>query len=198
MVADYMLEKYGMSLHIGENIIGGDKFANLDDLENPERQIKEYIDRVLKAFVVSSLDVCIDAARAGSDKFEAFCRTVAGSWPCIEAKTTGLDEFRLTNIPVDGNGPVATHDKDQALDQCIGREITALVAKNPDIEKWDEVAADVKKNLVGTVRPLSVFDPVGRRFNPLLGDTGKPVVKTITAEDVDKIGRDVMDVILEG
>ena len=106
--------------------------------------------------------------------------------------------------------PVATHDKDQALDQCIGREITALVAEDPDIERWDQVADRVKANLVGSIRPIDVPVKTGEfedddgntvptyQFEPLLDNEGRPVVREITAEDIDRLGEAVMSTNFNG
>ena len=106
--------------------------------------------------------------------------------------------------------PVATHDKTQVLNQCMGREITALMTADPSIERWDQVADRVKANLVGSIRPIDVPVKTGEiedefgdkvttyRFEPLLDNEGKPVVREITAEDIDKLGEAVMSTIFNG
>lgn len=86
------------------------------------------------------------------------------------------------------------------INQCIGREITALTDKGVKFESWKDVAAVVKKNLVGTIRPIDV--PVAKgdswKFEPLLDEKGKPVVRAITEEDIDRLGEAVVDVIFGG
>ena len=105
---------------------------------------------------------------------------------------------------------VAMHDKDQPLNQCIGREISAIVKANPEnVGEWKDVADQVKKDLVGVIRPIDVPEIVTSRgkdgeelvehkFRPLVGETGKPVVRAITEADIDAIGPAVLDTILYG
>ena len=40
--------------------------------------------------------------------------------------------------------------------------------------------------------------PIAFQFKPLLGETGKPVVRAITEADIDALGEAVMDTILFG
>ncbi len=58
----------------------------------------------------------------------------------------------------------------------------ALTDKGVKFESWKDVAAEVKKNLVGTIRPIDV--PVAKgnswKFESLLDEKGKPVVRAIT------------------
>ena len=63
--------------------------------------------------------------------------------------------------------------------------------------------------LVGVIRPIDVPEIVTSRgkdgeelvehkFRPLVGETGKPVVRAITEADIDAIGPAVLDTILYG
>ena len=145
---------------------------------------------------------------------------------CLEARTNAIATYRLNKLPLEDAGPaaapgnapvaapvavpVATHDKTQVLNQCMGREITALMTADPSIERWDQVADRVKANLVGSIRPIDVPVKTGEiedefgekvttyKFEPLLDNEGKPVVREITAEDVDRLGEAVMSTILNG
>ncbi|MBO4288262.1 MAG: hypothetical protein J5985_08890 [Kiritimatiellae bacterium] len=202
----YMQDKVGELFHIQENILGNG-IAHFADLKDPKEQITSYLDRVCKSFVMTSVDLFLDAEKAG--KLEQFFDCLSGTWPCIEGKTTGLIEFRLNNLPNVENVPVATHDKDQPLNQCMGREIAAIVKANPNVEGWKDVADQVKKNLIGTIRPIDIAEKqvtttkdgeelVTYTFKPLLGETGKPVIRAITEADIDALGEAVMDTILYG
>ena len=207
-VSEYIQDKYGELFHIQENILAGKKnSAHLEDLTDPQAQITEYLTRTIQTFVMTSIDLFIDAEKAGKDK--EFLSMLSGTWPCIEGKTTGLTEYRLQNIPMDDAAPVATHDKDQPLNQCMGREIAAIVKANPNVEKWEDVAAQVKKNLIGVIRPIDIPEKhvtkaddgeelVEYKFKPLLGSTGKPVIRAITEADIDALGEAVMETILNG
>ena len=181
MVTDYVSKATGQLFHLQENIISGPGLgAHLEDLTDPPKQIKAYLKRAMMEFIMTSIDTWLDAKSAG--KTDAYLSTLTGSWPCIEGKTSGITEFRLKHLPVGDAGPVATHNNDQPLNQCIGREITALTDKGVKFESWKDVAAEVKKNLVGTIRPIDV--PVAKgdswKFEPLLDEKGKPVVRAIT------------------
>ena len=73
-----------------------------------------------------------------------------------------------------------------------------MVEKNPDLLESDDFkdfAAEIKKNLVGTIRPITVPQntPNGIRFVPLLDGNNKPVVRAITAEDIDRLGQACID-----
>lgn len=208
MVTDYVNKATGQLFHINENIIGKGSGARLEDLKDPPKEIAAYLKRAITEFVMASIDTYLDAGKAGKSK--DFFDLMSRSWPCIEGKTTGISEFRLANLPLDDAAPAATHDKDQALDQCMGREIAALMEEDPSIERWDQVAERVKKSLVGTIRPIDVPVKTGEfiddfgdkvttyRFEPLLDGKGRPVVREITAEDVDRLGEAVMSTILNG
>ncbi len=220
--------QFGVPMHICENILGTGRNAKPSDLTNPREQITAYVKKAVTNYVETALGTFFAAEKAG--KLEDFSRSL-GHDICLEAKTESLANYRLMNLPlenveqedggpegVSGNPqvaapaviPVATHDKDQALDQCIGREITALVAEDPDIERWDQVADRVKANLVGSIRPIDVPVKTGEfvdddgnkvptyKFEPLLDNEGKPVVREITAEDVDRLGEAVMSTIFNG
>ena len=207
-VSIHMNTQIGEIFHIEENILGSGRFsAKYEDLTDPKAQLNGYLKRTATSFITTSIDQFIASEKAG--KLPDYLATLNYSWPCIEGKTSGLIEFGLHNLPMDDSAPVATHDKDQPLDQCIGREIAAIVQQNPDVEKWEDVAAQVKKNLVGVVRPMSVLEKGSftdengniietRKFKTQIGQTGKPVVRAITENDLDAIGQDVMDTILYG
>ena len=208
MVTTYLSDYVGELFHIQENILAGEKnIARFADLTDPKKQITDYLTRTIQAFVSTSLDAFIDAEKAG--KIEDYLSYLGGTWPCVEGKTTGITEFRLTTCPPDDTGPVATHDKDQPLNQCIGREIAAIMEANPNAQEWKDVAAQVKTNLVGVIRPIDIPEKhvtkmtdgeelTTYQFKPVLGETGKPVVRAITEADIDALGEAVMDTILFG
>lgn len=129
--------------------------------------------------------------------------------PAFKREDFGITEFRLTTCPPDDTGPVATHDKDQPLNQCIGREIAAIMQSNPNVQEWKDVAAQMKTNLVGVIRPIDVPEMhvtklndgeelTTYEFKPLLGETGKPVILAITEADIDALGEAVMSTIFNG
>lgn len=205
MVTDYVQKTTGQLFHINENIIGKGSGARLEDLKDPPKEIAAYLKRAMTEFISTSIDTYLDCGKKG--KLPQFISLMSSSWPCIEGKTTGITEFRLMNLPIDDVGPAATHNDDQPLNQCIGREIAALVQKGNKADSWQDVAANVKKNLVGTIRPIDVpvkvpngtgEDDYEWKFEPLLDNEGKPVVRAITEADIDRLGEACMETILFG
>ena len=201
MVTTYLSDHVSELFHIQENILAGEKnIAHFADLKDPQKQITDYLTRTIQAFVSPSLD---------AGKIEDYLSYLGRTWPCVEGKTSGITEFRLTTCPPDDTGPVATHDKNQPLNQCIGREIAAIMEANPNVQEWKDVAAQVKTNLVGVIRPIDIPEKhvtkmtdgeelTTYQFKPVLGETGKPVVRAITEADIDALGEAVMDTILFG
>ncbi len=198
MVTNYVQEKTGQLFHIQENILGNGKIARMDDLTEPDTQITDYLRRAMQAFVTTSLDLYFESEQ--SDDLEGYLTELGSAAPCIEGKTTALTEFMLSKA--------ATHNSDQNLDQCIGREIAAIVKNNPSMEEWKDMAPIIKKNLVGVTRPITV--PVkttivtkdnetleNTTFKPLLDKNNKPVVRPVTEEDIDRLGQACLDAIYE-
>ena len=210
MVTQYVKDFTGKLFHIQENILAGVKnIAQLSDLDDPPEQITAYLKRAMTEFVMASIDTYLDADKAG--KLDGYQSVITHAWPCIEGKTSGITEFRLANLPLEDVNPaagpaevnvnaVATHDKNQPLNQCIGREISALDAKGVKFESWKDVAAAVKQNLIGTIRPIDVpvKDGDGWKFELLRDEKGQPVVREITEEDIDRLGEACMEAILLG
>ena len=207
MVTTYIQLHVGELFHIQENILGDKSLARFEDLKEPEKQIPDYIKRAATAFIAASIDIFMDSENAG--KLVDFLSELSGSWPCIEGKTSGLIEFKINNIPMDDAGPIATHDNDQNLDLCIGREISAMVNENSNLSEWKDFAPTIKKNLVGVTRPITKPVKVTTqtkegetlqswKFVPVLDNNNKQVVRPITEKDIDDLGEACLDVIFEG
>lgn len=69
----------GELFHIQENILGG-ALAKYSYLTNPKEQTTDYLDRICKSFVMTSIDLFPDAEKAGSldaffaDRRDAFVK----------------------------------------------------------------------------------------------------------------------------
>lgn len=202
MANRYVGNKVGSTFHLAENIIPrqeGQPVAQLSDLENPKAQIPAYFERVMQTYVTMAIDLFIECEKR--KRLDEFFDVIARTAVCTEAKTEALSEFKLEVIPLDGNdGAMIKHDKHTPLSKCIGFEIEAIGKNNPDIADSDDFAdfADkVKESLVGKVRPIEVsYKKSGEtKFKPLVDVDGKPVVREITAEDIDNIGQACIDSI---
>ena len=201
-VRAYLVDRLGEHFHIPENIVPG-KHTLIDDLDDPVGQITTYVGNVCKSFITASLDLYIDAEAKG--KLDKFSNALYGV--CLEAKTESLMNFKFTHLPDEGEA-VALHDKTMSLEKCMGREIELLIADEEDDAKktWANVAARVKEKLVGVVRPICTAevekdkegDITKVTYRPVLDINDHPVVREITAEDLDEIGEAVMATIIEG
>ena len=194
-INSYVGERIGAPFHLQENILGGKFNTRLSDVKDPKKQIPEYFKNVMTAYATTIIDLFIECEKLG--KLDKFVKALNDYSICTEAKTSALIEFRLNEIPSE-DGPVVTHNSDQPLDQCIGREIAAMVEKNPDLMESDDFkdfAEEIKKNLVGTIRPITVPQHTagGIKFVPLMDGNNKPVVRAITAEDIDRLGQACID-----
>ena len=198
MVNEYVSEMIGMPFHLAENIINGMAYgARLKDVEDPKTQIPAYFERVMTSYATTAIDLFIECEKLG--KLDEFFTAITSFAICTEAKTAALIDFRLTALPMDSDGPVATHNNDQPLHECIGREMMAMIEKDQNLSDSDDFkdfAAQIKKNLVGTVRPITepYQTPHGIKFRPVLDGKGNPVVRAITAEDIDRLGQACIDV----
>ena len=201
-VRDYLEKRLGVQVHINDNIIQGKRNVLIDALENPWRQILDYVNKVLKTFVSQSLDLFIEAERKGVE--DNFADAIGGV--CLEARTNFLMGFKA-NYLLD-SGPATLHDSTMSLEKCMGLEIKLMIEHEPDDDKktWDNVAARVKEKLVGEVRPICTAevtrdgegDIVSVKYKPVLDINNQPVVREITAEDIDEIGEAVMATIIDG
>ena len=194
-INSYVGERIGAPFHLQENILGGKFNTRLSDVKDPKKQIPEYFKNVMTAYATTIIDLFIECEKLG--KLDKFVKALNDYAICTEAKTSALIEFRLNEIPSE-DGPVVTHNNDQPLDQSIGREIAAMVEKNPDLMESDDFkdfAEEIKKNLVGTIRPITVPQHTagGIKFVPLMDGNNKPVVRAITAEDIDRLGQACID-----
>lgn len=201
----YVGRKVCTDFHLAENVIprpAGEPVAQLSDLTNPKKQIPAYFERVMQTYVTMAIDLFIACEKR--ERLDEFFDVIARTAICTEAKVRALNEFKLEVIPLDdGGGKIADHDKHTPLNHCISFEIDAIIKKHPELEESDrfaDFADEVKANLVGKVRPIeeSYVTTRGIKFKPLLDGDGKPVIREITAEDIDRIGQDCMDVINGG
>ena len=183
------------------------------ELNTPEdvKTLKDYVRNTIRMYIQTATDLFLDAQKAGKLP-ELMQKIDDNAGACMDDKASRPGQWRkdLGLMGANDLSGVAMHDKDQTLNQCIGNVISAIVKANPDnVGKWEDVADQVKKDLVGVIRPIDVPEIVTSRskdgeelvehkFRPLVGETGKPVVRAITEADIDAIGPAVLDTILYG
>lgn len=198
----YVGGKVRTVFHLAENVIPrpeGEPVAQLADLENPKVQIPAYFERVMQTYVTMAVDLFIACEKR--ERLDEFFDVIARPAICTEAKVRALSEFKLEVIPLDdGGGKIADHDTHTPLNHCISLEIDAIIKKHPELVESDsfaDFADEVKANLVGKVRPIeeSYVTASGTKFKPLLDGDGKPVIREITAEDIDNIGQACINAI---
>ena len=168
--------------------------------------VTNYIKNEMEAFVKLSIDIFNDSIQA--DKFNEYAERLYDPGACIEGKTKNLMAFQekhglKESIPVvQANEPqiaidrIAKHDKTTILSDCIFQEIDAIDAKNEakgvaEFSTWKDYEKPLKDSLVGLERPLVTATKNSKgvwEFTPVLDDNNQPIVKKLTAEDIDRIG----------
>ena len=199
-VVGYINRRLQTILHISENILGKDDLATdpdtglkldharLEDLEDPARQIKDYVQRILTNYVTFSIDLFFASEKAGEATLDRFMATISKAAVCVEGKIKDFAVFKVANIK--DEAAKATHGNDQPLHECIGIEIGDIMNKHPEVDSWEKCAGFVKENLKRARRPMSTAEKVGEqwKFRTLKDEKGQPVVREITDEDIDAIG----------
>lgn len=176
-------------------------------------RLQKYLKNTVRNFVELSVD-CYFAAKENG-KMQAFDGFLYSHDPCMDGRTTELMEFAQENLPmvdvapsVDDDAalmpeaakpkpaPVKTagHTMATRLDDCIYKEIQLARDANPNATGWKDLADAVKNNLVGLDRPIAVLNETTGAIEPLK-ENGEPVVRKVTAEDVDRIGPACCDIL---
>ncbi len=189
----------GVPFHLQENI-KGNTMASLAKLDNPKEEITNYYKNAIESYITLALDLFIECEKLG--KLDKFFNVFCSPKICLEAKTDALTTFKLDELSKDG--PVALYDRDQPLDQCMGKKIEQMLKRNPKLldagEFTAEIAAAMKKEFVGQIHPISTVDEsvtTETKFTTKDAE-GNKVVRKVTAADIDRIGQAVIDSILIG
>lgn len=165
----------------------------------------QYLADNLKLYVKKVVDNFFAAKECG--KMDAFSKKVLGAEQgvCLEEKCLRLLEFEKEHLtqneamnavevdalnrivdaaPVNGELP--------SVEKLIYKEIEVALGlgeQYANSEDWNDFAALVKERLVGTTAKVmqAVLEGDEYKFEPVMVD-GKPVVRPLTAEDIDAIG----------
>ena len=187
----YLSDRLGELFHLELN-------AKTPDLVTP------YVKHEMETFVKYAIDNFNDALQ--TDQLDEFLKFMEDPGVCMEDQTKNLIAFQekhglkeeapvdeVSDIPLER---IANHDKNTKLSDCIFKELDEVDARNEkngvgEFNSWEQYEKPVKEKLVGLERPMvtATKNQKGEwEFNPVLNEKGEPVVKKLTAEDLDKIG----------
>ena len=182
------------------------------DLDSMERQ-KKYIANVIQQFTQKMVDTYFEAKVAG--KLNAFLdHLTSRPGGCMEEKCKRLEEFRDANLNEDvapGEKPSKEEVAEfkRIAEENIGKNASVYEAHNlvygvinalystdnayASKSDWKDFATHAKEKLLGKsaqiVRPELDEERNEYRFVPVKDVDDKPVVRPLTAEDIDEIGR---------
>ena len=191
-VVDYLFDHLQQLFHLELN-------AKKPELVMP------YVKAELETYVKYAIDNFFDALQ--TDQLEKFLKFMEKPGGCMEDQTKNLIAFqeknglkeevpennRVADIPLDR---VAHHDKTTLFSDCIFQEIDEIDAKNEvnnvaEFKEWKQYEKTIKEKLVGIERPMVTASKNEKDewvFTPVLDENNRPVIKKITAEDLDRIG----------
>ena len=190
-------------LTLGDTTIYGDKEFN---------RLKGYLTNVVRSYVELSVD-CYLAAKKNPQAMRKFGTFLGHYDYCLDGRATELAEFAMKNLP-EISAPavnaapgapeepedelrippdkIPDHTEKTRLDDCLYKEIYAVKAALPKAKSWEDIAGAIKKRMVGLTRPIATLDNNGS-IVPLM-ENGSPVVRKVTAEDIDRIGPACCDI----
>ena len=193
---------------LGLNMVKGlfhtEQYPNIPariDTPEAKKALMDYIRTTTETFVQGAIDLYLDAKEAG------MVPQLIRQWnqepaACMDAKAAEPNKLReelglMTDAQLDVKF-ATTHTSTTTLDECLYQEIDVAVKKRkakkmPEAKGWDDVAAAVKKAMVGEKRPIMTLDDNGGLV-PLM-ENGQQVVREVTAEDIDKIGPACCDIL---
>ncbi len=169
------------------------------------KPLKDYINSYVKSFVTKMIDTWFAAKAAG--KLPEFRKHLENPGACMEEKIKQLIEFNDKHLTDKSNAPsakeaaeiqraanedVGPQAKPRTADKVIFDELNVIFA-NPetaDLEKWKDIGPLLKKNLVGKTSEIvrAVEKGKGNWSFESVKENGKPVVRPLTAEDIDALG----------
>lgn len=176
-----------------------------EDLE----KVKRYIFNTTQLVVQKMIDLYTDCKATG--KLKDFMKFLANSpGACMEDKGEHLAKFEEKHFKVENPNekPLSAAEiaeLERLADMAVGDQtdkqindvVNALYKSDPSIREkddWDKDFADhVKSKLLGKnatiVTPVKNEERDQYEFKPVLDSKGNPVVRPLSNDDIDKIGR---------
>ena len=167
-------------------------------------ELNKYLSDNLKLYVKKAIDNYFAAQNCG--KMDAYIKVMGpNAGVCLEEKCMRLVEFEDEHLIEKGAMDVAevaelrriaeaapVNGEIPSVENLVYKEIEAILGMGEQYansDDWDDFAALVKEHLVGTTAKIMqvVMDGDEYKFEPVMED-GKPVVRPLTAADLDAIG----------
>ena len=173
--------------------------------------LKKYIVDNLWLLVKKSIDNYFAAKETG--KMPEFLKRAESPGACIEDQGLHMVEFegkhlvkgdavpeeeqvKLKRIAEDDAEKLENPAADKSITDILNDPANAKLIEEKD--EWDdELAGLVKAQLLGKTATIPTYNEKTHKFQPLLVD-GKPVVRPLTAEDIDAIGAKVFQEVFMG
>lgn len=162
--------------------------------------LKNYISVNIKSYVKNAIDTYFDAKRKGIDEdYNSHVRYNLGA--CMEDKIANYIKFRqeyLDDGVVDVNleahlNNVINGNESKNQKESIEAELQLLMQQNPDGE-WEDYAPLLHEKLVGKYSTVIVANKngeTGKIEYTELKEDGIAVVRPITIDDIDNLGKTI-------
>lgn len=187
--------------------------VSMKDLGSVEQQ-KKYIYNTVQQFVQKMIDIYFEAKESGKlGKFKAFLSGGVGA--CLEAKGESLIKWQAENLKETNSSAGAEMSKEEIAeieriadirdsdfapppktDDLVYGVINSLYMTDDSFkvkDDWKDFAGHAKEKLLGKTAQIMKIeldeDSNEYKFTPLLDLNNQPVVRPLTAEDIDEMGR---------
>ncbi|MCR5084515.1 MAG: hypothetical protein K6A65_03305 [Succinivibrionaceae bacterium] len=185
-----------------EELNGLDEASVQERDANDIGKVQEYVGTMVKSFAKTMLDTYMMSKQQGKLR-ELFDLLLNNPGACMEGRLSILGDFikdhLLTGEAAD-EAKKASKETDFAFrtgkDASLGTALSALIeqaTENDPDATWDDIKDGIIKEMAGVERPIVTLDPKGG-FVPVM-DGKDQVVRAVTAEEVDQMGRQIMEYI---
>ena len=204
--AAYLQRRIGAVMHFENSSMNREDPQTID-------MLRSYVVGVVTYYVKSLVDNYFAAKAA--DKVDVFLKHMRQPGVCLEARCDRLRDFekehlsemtaeermaaaeaqRVADSVGDGGGPA---NAERQMFNAI-QEIMELNETLRESENWGDFSDQVKGRLVGKNATITFPELVGNGyiFKPVM-ENGRPAVRPLTAEDVDRLGPACLAAILGG
>ena len=209
-LSQYICKKTGGLLHLENCSFDFNTTTSLKPFNN----MKQYIVNHLMMLSRTAIDNYYNASVNG--KMNNYLAHLQKPGACIENQIEKFMKFEKENFPRNDDVAVANQPseadlnriaktgKDVSLHECIYAELECLFSdpKYQEYENWEDFAPVIKEHLLNTPHPVTeVVEKDGKAVldsnnNPLVKtvmDGDKPLVRPLTAEDIDRNGKLIFD-----